>query len=167
MKEYSNVSVFNMDIAEAEADAIVNAANGWGYMGGKRFIARSSGKSEPQYRRKNGDVLHPKSKTVCSYSLFHFGEKYWRNIYFSKLRTEMQRSDPRRYNAYSGRQKQRKDCHYTFKFYIQVLQRSRIPYRRNAAFGRGYRRSCQVQGTLYYKANSNAFSRIVGLRLYI
>ena len=36
MKEYSNVSVFNMDIAEAEADAIVNAANGWGYMGGKK-----------------------------------------------------------------------------------------------------------------------------------
>ncbi len=61
MKENSNVSVFNADISEADADVIVNAANGWGYMGGKK--ARDGllhGAVESLNRRTDG-----KMETYC------------------------------------------------------------------------------------------------------
>lgn len=35
MRIYSNCTIIEADIITAEADVIVNAANGWGYMGGK------------------------------------------------------------------------------------------------------------------------------------
>lgn len=62
MKENSNVLLFNADISKAEADVIVNAANGWGYMGGKK--ARDGllqGVSESLNRSTDG-----KMETYCT-----------------------------------------------------------------------------------------------------
>lgn len=55
MRIYSNCTIVEADIITAEADVIVNAANGWGYMGGKASTDQpASATDEPLPEPPNG-----------------------------------------------------------------------------------------------------------------
>lgn len=64
--------IYNEDIALSNANAIVNASNGWGYMGGQRCVnTKQDGVAESiQYISKG--TVERISKQICKKKLFGF-----------------------------------------------------------------------------------------------